>query len=101
MEKVRVRVRIKGFVQGVFFRASTRDVARRLGLTGWVRNLPDGSVEAVFEGDKERVREAVIWCHKGPHGASVTDVDEEWLEYKGEFNNFEIRYMVFEFNRCL
>jgi|Deesub1362A_J573_1020465.scaffolds.fasta_scaffold01197_15 acylphosphatase len=92
MEKKRARVIIRGFVQGVFFRASTRDVARRLGLTGWVRNLPDGSVEAVFEGDEEKVREAVRWCHKGPPGASVRDVDEEWLEYRGEFNSFDIRY---------
>ncbi len=92
MEKVRAKIRISGFVQGVFFRASTRDVARRLGLTGWVRNLPDGSVEALFEGEKEKVEEVVRWCHNGPPGASVTEVNEEWLEYKGEFSNFEIRY---------
>ncbi len=92
MEKGRVRIRVRGFVQGVFFRASTRDVARRLGLTGWVRNLSDGSVEAVFEGEKEKIKEAVRWCYKGPPGASVTDVDEEWFEYKGEFNDFDIRY---------
>ncbi|GAB4547510.1 MAG: acylphosphatase [Thermodesulfovibrionia bacterium] len=92
MKKVRVKVRVNGIVQGVFFRASTRDVARRLGLTGWVRNIPDGSVEAVFEGDRDKVEEAIRWCHKGPPGARVTDVDEEWLEYRGEFSDFDIRY---------
>lgn len=92
MKKVRVRVRISGLVQGVFFRASTRDVARRLGLTGWVRNLADGSVEALFEGDSDNVKEVIRWCQKGPPGARVMDVDEEWLEYKGEFNDFVIRY---------
>lgn len=93
MEKGRARVRIKGLVQGVFFRASTQDVARRLGLTGWVRNLSDGSVEALFEGEKVKVEEAIRWCYKGPRGASVIDVDVEWFEYKGEFSDFNIRYV--------
>lgn len=92
MKNVRARVRISGLVQGVFFRASTRDLARRLGLTGWVRNLPDGSVEALFEGDSDNVKEAIRWCYKGPPGARVIDVNEEWLEYKGEFKDFDIRY---------
>jgi len=92
MEKKRVHLRIRGYVQGVFFRASTKDVADRLGLSGWVRNLPDGSVEAVFEGPEEALREAVKWCYKGPPGASVTKVEEKWLEYVGEFDSFEIKY---------
>jgi acylphosphatase len=92
MEKARVHLRIKGYVQGVFFRASTRDVAERLGLTGWVRNLPDGSVEAVFEGPKGMLEQAVKWCYKGPPGATVTKVEEKWLEYQGEFDSFEIKY---------
>jgi len=91
-ENVRVRLRIEGIVQGVFFRASTRDVAKKLGLTGWVRNLPDGSVEVLFEGKADSVREAIRWCHNGPPGARVMDVHEEWLEYRGEFNDFDIRY---------
>ena len=87
-----VHVHIEGYVQGVFFRASTRDIAERLKLKGWVMNLPDGSVEAVFEGPMDLLKEAVRWCHKGPPGASVTNVDEKWLDYSGEFKGFEIRY---------
>ncbi|MBI5026018.1 MAG: acylphosphatase [Nitrospirae bacterium] len=92
MEKVRAHLLINGDVQGVFFRANTRNKAHSLGLSGWVRNLPDGRVEAVFEGSKVIVEEAVKWCHKGPTGARVTDVDVRWLEYKGEFRSFDIRY---------
>ena len=92
MDKGMVHVRIKGYVQGVFFRASTQDMAERLGLTGWVRNLPDGGVEAVFEGPVDLLKEAVTWCRKGPPGARVTNVDEKWLDYSGEFNGFEVRY---------
>lgn len=92
MEKGRVHLRINGYVQGVFFRASTRDVAERLSLTGWVRNLSDGSVEVVFEGTKEKLEEAVRWCYKGPPGADVRGVEERWLEYSGEFDSFNIRY---------
>jgi acylphosphatase len=92
MKKARVHLIIEGLVQGVFFRASTRDTAINLGLTGWVRNLADGRVEAVFEGDEDQVKKAVKWCHKGPPGAVVTKVEETWLEYTGEFNGFEIRY---------
>lgn len=85
-------MRIRGYVQGVFFRANTRDIAQRLGLTGWVRNLPDGSVEVVFEGPKDLLKEAVRWCYKGPPGASVRDIEESWGEYKGEFDTFSIKY---------
>jgi len=92
MEKGRVHLIIKGFVQGVFFRASTRETAVRLNLTGWVRNLPDGNVEAVFEGPVENLRQAVQWCIQGPRGARVVSVDEEWQNYTGEFKNFNIRY---------
>jgi acylphosphatase len=92
MERARVHLLIEGYVQGVFFRASTQDVAERLGLTGWVRNLPDGSVEVVFEGPKDMLKEAVQWCRKGPPGARVTRVDESWQEYTGEFKRFDIRY---------
>ncbi|MBI5099177.1 MAG: acylphosphatase [Nitrospirae bacterium] len=92
MEKGRVYLIITGFVQGVFFRASTRETAVRLDLTGWVRNLPDGNVEAVFEGPVENLRQAVQWCRQGPRGARVTKVDEKWQDYTGEFKNFSIRY---------
>ncbi len=83
---------IRGYVQGIFFRASTRDMAVGLGLTGWVRNVPDGSVEAVFEGPKDLLHQAIKWCHRGPRGASITGVDEEWDNYKGEFKQFDIMY---------
>jgi acylphosphatase len=72
-------------VQGVFFRAETRDRAHSLGLAGWVRNCGDGTVEAVFEGDDERVRSMVDWCARGPAGAHVEDVDVKWeAEPRGE-----------------
>ena len=90
--KNRVHVFISGRVQGVFFRASTRNRALELGLKGWVRNLPDGRVEAVFEGEEEKVKEMLKWCHKGPAFASVSDVEYRTEKPTGEFNSFEIRY---------
>jgi acylphosphatase len=71
-------------VQGVFFRAETRERAQSLGLAGWVRNCPDGSLEAVFEGEDERVRSMVDWCRRGPSGAYVDSADVEWEETEGE-----------------
>ena len=90
--KVRARLRIYGLVQGVFFRASMRRKALELGVTGWVRNLPDGSVEAVVEGEEEAVGELIAWAHEGPPLARVERVDVEWEEYKGEFRDFRIKY---------
>lgn len=87
----RARVRVSGRVQGVFFRDSTREKAEQLGLTGWVGNLPDGSVEAVFEGPSEKVREAVSWCGEGPSHASVEDVDVEYEPAQGDLSGFEVR----------
>lgn len=81
----KVHVFVSGKVQGVFFRSSTKDKAEELGLSGWVRNLPDGRVEAVFEGDKEDVDKMVDWCRKGPEYARVTGVEIIVDEYKGEF----------------
>jgi len=71
----RVHVMITGTVQGVWFRASTKEQALKLGLTGWVKNTADGCVEAVFEGDEPRVKRMVDWCHSGPPLAHVTHVD--------------------------
>ncbi|MEM3692713.1 MAG: acylphosphatase [Candidatus Bathyarchaeia archaeon] len=85
---IRVRVQISGIVQGVFFRASTRRIALELGLKGWVRNLPNGRVEAIFEGEEEKVRKALEWCRKGPPGAKVEKVEEFYEPYKGEFETF-------------
>ncbi|HET7318125.1 MAG TPA: acylphosphatase [Nitrospirota bacterium] len=91
-EHLRAQVIIHGIVQGVFFRAATRDEARRIGVGGWVRNLPDGTVQALFEGEKKKVEEIIGWCHKGPPGAQVTRVDISWEPYQGEYRQFDIRY---------
>jgi acylphosphatase len=75
---------VRGRVQGVFFRAETRDRARSLGLSGWVRNNADGTVEAVFEGERDRVDSMVEWCRRGPAHADVDDVEVTWGEPQGE-----------------
>lgn len=90
--KSRVHVWISGRVQGVFFRAATRSEAKSLGVTGWVRNTRDGRVEAVFEGDKDKVDKMIEFCHEGSSAASVTDVEVEWEEFKDEFSDFGVRY---------
>jgi acylphosphatase len=77
-------------VQGVFFRAETQSRARSLRLAGWVRNAPDGTVEAAFEGPSDRVRSMVDWCRRGPRHADVEDVTVEWEEPQGE-DDFRIR----------
>jgi acylphosphatase len=92
MSTVRVRVRIEGWVQGVFFRASTRDKARELGVNGWVRNLRDGSVECLIEGEQAAVEALVQWCRRGPPGARVEDMTTHWEEYRGDVQGFSIRY---------
>ena len=89
---VRAHVIISGHVQGVFFRAHTRDFARKFGLNGWVKNRPDGKVEAVFEGDEEEVNSIVDWCNDGPPEASVSNVDVKWEDFRGEFKGFEVVY---------
>lgn len=86
----RVQVRIRGRVQGVFFRAETRARAESLGLAGWIRNAPDGSVEAVFEGEEQRVDSMVDWCRRGPRGARVDDVEVEAEDPTGE-TGFSVR----------
>ncbi len=91
-EMVSARVVIRGWVQGVYFRAYTRDQARSLGLTGWVRNLPDGSVEALFEGEKDPVEKMVSWCHRGSPASRVEKVEVTYGPFTGAFDSFEIRY---------
>jgi acylphosphatase len=86
----RAEVVVRGSVQGVFFRAETRDRARSLGLAGWVRNAADGSVEGVFEGEDERVESMVEWCRRGPRGARVDDVNVTLSEAQDE-HGFAIR----------
>ncbi len=92
MLKVRVHVFVSGRVQGVFFRQSNQQQAGSLGVKGWVRNLPDGRVEAVFEGEEAAVRALVGFCRKGPTGAQVIDVSVDWEPFKEEFQNFSILY---------
>lgn len=90
--KTRARLIISGRVQGVFYRAFTEDVARSLGLSGWVRNLPDGKVEAVFEGNRASIQKAVTACHEGPPAARVDDIDLRWEDFTGKFSSFFVKY---------
>ena len=90
--KVRAHVFVNGRVQGVFFRSETMHKARRHDVKGWARNLPDGRVEAVFEGGKENVKRLIEFCKRGSPGARVTSVDVVWENYVGDFKDFEIRY---------
>ncbi|SMC22381.1 acylphosphatase [Desulfacinum hydrothermale DSM 13146] len=92
MAKKRVHVWISGRVQGVFFRAYTKDAALQFGVNGWVRNLPDGRVEAVFEGDEEAVDGVVQWCHKGSPLSRVDHVEVVEEPYQNEFTHFDIRH---------
>jgi len=87
----RVHVIVSGWVQGVFFRARTQREAEALGVRGWVRNLTDGSVEAVFEGTKEAVDTMLAWCRKGPSQARVDDVTITEEPYQGLFKDFLIK----------
>jgi len=91
-KKVRAHVIIKGRVQGVFFRVNTARAANRLGVFGWVKNRWDGNVEAVFEGDEDRVNAVLEWCNTGDAPARVSDVDLDWEEFTGEYDSFDITY---------
>jgi acylphosphatase len=86
----RVRVRVRGRVQGVFFRAEARERAESLGVAGWIRNAGDGSVEAVFEGTDEHVDSLLAWCRRGPAGARVEEVEAVREEPAGEAG-FQVR----------
>ncbi|MEE9614893.1 MAG: acylphosphatase [Thermodesulfobacteriota bacterium] len=92
MKKARAHLLVEGLVQGVFFRARTAETANRHGVTGWVRNNPDGTVEALIEGEEGSVKDVVEWCRKGPQGARVTGMNTRWEEYTGEFDDFSIQY---------
>ena len=81
---------INGRVQGVFYRASAQQEAMRLGLAGEIRNLPDGHVEAVVEGPKERIEEFIEWCKRGPPSAEVEHVGVRWSAARGEFRTFMV-----------
>jgi acylphosphatase len=92
MEMARAHLFIDGRVQGVFFRAFTREVAHNLDLNGWVKNIRDGRVEAVLEGEKKVIQQAIQKCYAGPPGAKVSNIDIQWEQYTGKENGFSIRY---------
>ena len=92
MQLTRACLLIKGRVQGVFYRAFARDIATQLGLRGWVRNLSDGSVEALLEGSRDEIERAIKHCYSGPPGARVDDIDVTWEDYQGDLQGFQVRY---------
>jgi acylphosphatase len=88
----RVHIHVKGFVQGVYFRQNTLARARELGLRGFVRNLPDGRVEVICEGNGDAIDSMIAWCKKCPGDARVEDLDIQWEEFENEFRDFRIAY---------
>ncbi len=88
----RAHLWVTGRVQGVFFRAHAAEKALSLGLAGWVRNLPDGRVEAVAEGAPEAVEEFIAWCRQGPPASRVDDVSVEWRQSAGDLGPFRVAY---------
>lgn len=90
-DQVRAHVYVSGLVQGVYFRYSTREEARKLGVHGWVRNTDDERVEAVFEGPRAAVEQMIKWCHQGPRGARVENVAITWEIPTGEYTSFDTR----------
>lgn len=89
--KKRVEIKVLGTVQGVFFRQETKDTAEKLGLTGWTRNEPDGSVKIVAEGEEQNLQKLVEWCKRGTSWARVEKLEVGWGETKEEFQQFEVR----------
>jgi acylphosphatase len=92
MAKQRIRILIKGKVQGVFFRQALKVTAKKNNVSGWVRNLSDGKVEAIIEGDDENVSAVVEWCHAGPANARVEDVEIKNEKFVGAFSKFDVLY---------
>jgi acylphosphatase len=90
-QNARVRLRIRGRVQGVAFRAYAIEEALRRGVKGWVRNCPDGSVELVAEGNRREVDELLSWCRHGPPSARVDHIDIEAEDFKAEFRDFRVK----------
>ncbi len=86
----RLVVRVRGRVQGVWYRASAKEQANKLGLVGWVSNRPDGSVEVCAEGARPKLERLLAWCHQGPPAAGVNLVDPEWLPATREYTTFDI-----------
>ena len=88
----RAHVIFIGKVQGVFFRANTERKAKEIGVNGWIRNVEDGSVEAIFEGPKDKIKVLIVYCSKKQPHANVKDMKIDWQEYQNEFDEFIIRY---------
>jgi len=86
----RLHLKIYGRVQGVYFRSSAQDKARELGLSGWAKNMPDGTVEIVAEGEEVQLQEYLEWCKKGPSAARVEKIEETWEETSGQLKGFSI-----------
>ncbi len=91
MARERIHCFIAGRVQGVSYRAYTQHKATQLGLSGWVRNCPDGRVELVAEGEHETLEQLIVWCREGPPAADVTDVETQWEANTGAHRTFDIR----------
>jgi len=92
MSKQRIRIFVTGKVQGVFFRQALKVMAKKNDVSGWVKNLKDGRVEAVLEGDEEKVSRLVEWSHGGPANARVEDVEIRNEKFTGEFSKFDVLY---------
>ena len=92
MSNQRVRLFVTGKVQGVFFRQTLKVMAKKNDVFGWVKNLKDGRVEAVLEGDEEKVTRLVEWAHGGPANAIVEDIEIRNEEFSGEFSKFDVAY---------
>jgi acylphosphatase len=92
MAKARLHIQVYGIVQGVFFRSSTEEKAFSLGITGWVKNMRDGSVEILAEGEREALEELLAWCKKGPEGSRVDRAEHSWEDFTGEFKSFYVTY---------
>ncbi|MFH1894613.1 MAG: acylphosphatase [Patescibacteria group bacterium] len=90
-QKLRAHVFVSGQVQRVFFRHGTKEKAKELGVFGWVRNLPDNRVEAIFEGDMDNVERMIEWTRRGPRFAKVENLIADFENYTGEFKIFETR----------
>lgn len=89
-KKICAHILVSGIVQGVFFRANTKEKAKELKIKGWVKNLSDGRVEILAEGDEEKIQMLIEWCWKGPELAKVENVDVSYKKFSGKFNSFEI-----------
>jgi len=90
--KQRIHAFVSGMVQGVFFRSETRRIAKNLDIKGWVKNLPDGRVEVVAEGEMDKIDKLIEFLKQGPTAASVDNVDVKIEDYKGEFEDFAIKF---------